>query len=489
MRRLSLVLLVFTLTGCDALRDAFSARAEIVARANDQILTVDRMAEFAGGGKQVPLEATALNRLAHVWVDYALFAQALAQGQDLRDSATMTEAMWPLVSQLKWERFHERLIAPRAKLSAAQVDSAYLAGEARMFQHILFQVPPSAAPPVDAQKHRQADQVLPQAKTAGARFGQLAARYSEDPGSKVRGGALGVSERGQFVPAFEDAAWQLSPGAVSGVVKSPFGYHIIRRPPLAEVRDSFRTNLEERLMYRLDSLYLDSLTTKRRIDPVSRAAAAVRAASEDLDDARNSGRVLVKYRGGSFRVKDLVRWLAALDPSVAQALPQATDDQINQFLKVVVQRQLLLEQADSAGVKLTDDDWQVLRAQHDSALGILSNVLNLSPRILQDSAATPQARVTLAMARVDDYFERVVRGRARFFPLPPFLGETLRAHAKWTVDQAGVRRALERAKELRATADSLQPPGPGGAGPGGGMRMPPAPAPTRPDTTSRRRTR
>jgi len=58
--------------------------------------------------------------------------------------------------------------------------------------------------------------------------------------------------------------------------------------------------------------------------------------------------VLVKYRGGSFRVKDLVRWLAALDPSVVQALPQATDDQINQFLKVVVQRQLLLEQADSS---------------------------------------------------------------------------------------------------------------------------------------------
>jgi hypothetical protein len=300
---------------------------------------------------------------------------------------------------------------------------------------------------------------------------------------------LGVSERGQFVPAFEDAAWQLSPGGVSGVVKSPFGYHIIRRPPLAEVRDSFRTNLEERLMYRLDSLYLDSLTTKRRIEPVSRAAAAVRAASEDLDDARNSGRVVVKYRGGSFRVKDLVRWLAALDPSVAQALPQATDDQINQFLKVVVQRQLLLEQADSAGVKLTDDDWQVLRAQHDSAIVILNNVLNLSPRILQDSAATPQARVALAMARVDDYFERVVRGRARFFPLPPFLGETLRARATWTVDQAGVRRALERAKELRGAADSLQAPGSGGAGPGGGMRMPPAPAPTRPDTTSRRRTR
>ena len=154
MRRLSLVLLVLSVAGCDALRDAFSARAEIVARAEGQTLTVDRLADLAGSGKQVPLDPMALSRLAHVWVDYALFAQALAKGQDLRDSATVSEAMWPLVSQLKWERFHERLIAPRAQLGASQVDSAYEAGEARLFQHILFQVPSSAAPTVDARKHR-----------------------------------------------------------------------------------------------------------------------------------------------------------------------------------------------------------------------------------------------------------------------------------------------------------------------------------------------
>lgn len=479
MRRLSLVLLVLTVAGCDALRDAFSARAEVVARANGQALTVERLAELAGNGKQVPLDPISLNRLAHVWVDYALFAQAMANGQDLRDSATMAEAMWPLVSQLKWERFHERLIEPRSHLKEPQVDSAYAAGEARLFQHILFQVPSSAAPTVDAQKHQQADRILPQARTAGARFSQLATRYSEDPSSKQRGGDLGVSERGQFVQAFEDAAWQLAPGGVSPVVKSPFGYHIIRRPPLAEVRDSFRTSLEERLAFRLDSLYLDSLTTQRRIEPVSRAAALVRGAAQDLDDARNSSRVLVKYRGGSFRMKHLVRWLAALDPSVAQALPQATDEQINQFLKVVVQRQLLLEQADAAGVTLSADDWRQLRAQHDSAITILSAVLNLTPAILRDSASTADARRALAMSRVQDYFDRVVRGRARFYPVPPFLGETLRARGEWSVEQAGIQRALERAKELRATADSLQSPGV--------PRMTPPPATGGVDTTPRRR--
>jgi hypothetical protein len=99
-------------------------------------------------------------------------------------------------------------------------------------------------------------------------------------------------------------------------------------------------------------------------------------------------------------------------------------------------------------------------------------VLNLTPRMLQDSAATPAARLSFALARVQDYFDRVVRGRARFFPIPPFLGEALRARGEWSVDAAGVRRALELAKAVRAAADSVPSPG--------------APAPPRPDTTSRR---
>src|SRR6185503_6827399 len=81
MRRSSLALLV-VLMGCGPLRDAFSPRAEVIARANDQTLSVERVADWAGASKQVPLEALALSRLSHVWVDYALFAQALAAGKD-----------------------------------------------------------------------------------------------------------------------------------------------------------------------------------------------------------------------------------------------------------------------------------------------------------------------------------------------------------------------------------------------------------------------
>src|SRR6266516_3576853 len=341
MRLVRLALISLTLAGCGALRDAFSPRANSVARANDQTLTVERLANWAGQSKQVPLDPLTLSRVSRYWVEYTLFAEALASGKDLRDSATVTAAMWPVTSRLKWQRFHDRLSAGQT-LTVQQTDSAFQAGQYRVFQHILLQVRPPAAGSApagnaDAQKHRQAEQLLPQARAAGARFAQLATRYSDDPGSKVAGGSLGLSTRGQFVPEFDQAAWELAPGAVSAVVKTQFGYHIIRRPPLAEVRDSFRVDLESLITRELDSLYVDSLDIKRRIKPVDRAPEYVRTAVQDLDAARTSNRVLVAYRGGSLRVRDLMRWLAALNPQLVQSLPTAGDQQIDQFLKAIAQ--------------------------------------------------------------------------------------------------------------------------------------------------------
>jgi hypothetical protein len=156
------------------------------------------------------------------------------------------------------------------------------------------------------------------------------------------------------------------------------------------------------------------------------------------------------------------------------ALPQATDDQIKQFLKVITQRDLVIQQADSAKVTLTEEDWQQVRVEHDSAIMMLGSILNLSPQMLRDSTGTPAERTNLAMARVNDYVDRVLQGRARYFPIPPSLGETLRDQARWSVDEAGVRRAVERAQEIRASADSNRTTEP---------RMTPAPGPAPIDTT------
>jgi peptidyl-prolyl cis-trans isomerase C len=75
----------------------------------------------------------------------------------------------------------------------------------------------------------KAKDLLAQARQPGADFAALAQANSDDAGSAPRGGDLGFVARGRMVPAFEAAAFALQqPGDFSGVVKTDFGYHVIR---------------------------------------------------------------------------------------------------------------------------------------------------------------------------------------------------------------------------------------------------------------------
>lgn len=81
----------------------------------------------------------------------------------------------------------------------------------------------------EAEARTLAEQIDAEARAAGADWDALAARYTEEPGSKKTGGDLGHFGRGQMVQAFERAAFALKVGEVSAVVQTPFGFHIIRR--------------------------------------------------------------------------------------------------------------------------------------------------------------------------------------------------------------------------------------------------------------------
>jgi parvulin-like peptidyl-prolyl isomerase len=76
------------------------------------------------------------------------------------------------------------------------------------------------------EKLKLAEEVLKKAQD-GADFAALAKQYSDDPGSKERGGEY-TFPRGQMVPPFEAAAFALKTNEISGIVTTPFGYHIIK---------------------------------------------------------------------------------------------------------------------------------------------------------------------------------------------------------------------------------------------------------------------
>jgi hypothetical protein len=482
MRRLTFVVVGLALTGCTALRDAFTAHPEEAARAAGQALSVERLAEIAARAKGMPLQPSSLSRLAGTYVDFTLFAMAIADGQSLTDTAVVAQAMWPVVSQLKFAHFHDRVSGSQQPIDR-QVDSLYAAGDLRAFQHLLISLPPSAAPPVVQQKQAQATALWRTlVASGGANFAAVARRSSEDPGSRAAGGYLGVTSRGRFLPEFEDAAWRLAPGAMSGVVRSPVGFHIIRRPPLAEIRDSFANGIRDVMMARFDSAYLTDLAARRQLRVTPEAGGAVRAGLQDLEASSRSTQRLASYRGGAFRLKDLVRWLYAINPRYMQVLPTATDSQIGQLVQRLAERDLVLQQAESAKVQLADSEWVEVRAEYDSTLSMLRTVLGIDAAMLRDSATTKENRERLLMARVNDYFDRLVAGEAQFFPVPPLLAQWLREHSRWSIDASGVQRASERATALRAGADSLSRPGPGGSGAQVRPAPGPPPVPSGPDS-------
>jgi peptidyl-prolyl cis-trans isomerase SurA len=88
-------------------------------------------------------------------------------------------------------------------------------------------VPPRAGDAARAAALATAEDVLARVR-AGEDFTQLARRFSDDPSTRERGGELGWFRRGQMVRPFEEAAYGMRPGETSGVVETPFGFHIIR---------------------------------------------------------------------------------------------------------------------------------------------------------------------------------------------------------------------------------------------------------------------
>jgi peptidyl-prolyl cis-trans isomerase D len=125
--------------------------------------------------------------------------------------------------------------------------------EERRASHILLTFPAGADSAAKAEVKAKAQAVLDQLQKDPKRFAELAKAQSQDPGSAARGGDLDFFGRGAMVKPFEDAAYSLKKGELSGLVESEFGYHIItvtdiRRPepePFAKVRPALEQELRK----------------------------------------------------------------------------------------------------------------------------------------------------------------------------------------------------------------------------------------------------
>jgi peptidyl-prolyl cis-trans isomerase D len=197
----------------------------------------------------------------------------------------------------------------------------YRVAEQAKVSHILIKTPlPGADGKVDekgvADAQKRAQDVLNQLK-AGAKFEDLAKKYSEDPGSAKEGGSLGWIGKGRTVPEFEKAAFSLPKGQISDLVKSSYGFHIIR---VDDRQDAHMKTLDE------VKAEIDPILKQQKAQDVAQKQAAdllAAAKTQGLDAAAASKGVPV-VTSDFFSRRDIVPGLGPA-PQLLDAVFTAAD--------------------------------------------------------------------------------------------------------------------------------------------------------------------
>ncbi len=147
----------------------------------------------------------------------------------------------------------------------------------------------------DARAKKLARNLLLQIVEDSVDFDLLAKKYSDDRSSAELGGHLGVQPRGTLVPEFEAAAYQLKDGEVSDIVKTEFGYHIIKL--ISRLGNNINT---QHILIRPDITtedrensyqYLDSIRKMIELDTISFSTAIGKYSEEDFSKTR-AGRII-----------------------------------------------------------------------------------------------------------------------------------------------------------------------------------------------------
>lgn len=442
-----------TLTACDGLKEALTAHVDVVARAGSQELSVQTMADMMGKS-QVPVRREVAQSIADAWVNYHLLGVAAANDDSLTDKKLIDDVMWSVTTNTKTQKFYQQLSAtwiPDTSNLAAQ----YEKGDLLSARHILFQVPQGQEATGSDSILKKAQGVL--ARTTDANFAAMAKQYGSD-GTKDQGGDLGVFPPAAMVADFSQAVQALKPGQIGPLVKTQFGYHIVRRSTYPEVAEAFKQQWLQRQKFIAESTYITGLEGGAKIELEPTLARTVKEVAQDPSAHMDDGATIAKSRLGTFRARDVARWMLGF-PNPEQLrgqIAQAPDSLMPMFVRNLLRNELILAAADSAKVTIDSTEQAEI---YRSFAAILANAwagLRVAPAMVADSARTKEEKQRFIPARVDAYFNRLVKGEEQFVEVPPPLAQALRQKYDWKVNSAGLDRAVQAAQAIRAKEDSAR---------------------------------
>lgn len=162
------------------------------------------------------------------------------------------------------QRYMQEILKDKVTVTEAEIEEAYNSDKTATVRHILFMTQ-GKSDEEKAEIRTKAEGILKRAQN-GEDFSALAKEFSEDPGSKDKGGLYENFPKGQMVKSFEDAAFGLPIGSISDIVETQFGFHIIKvidrkkeTKPLKQVKAILTDALQKRKRSDAYKAFIDNL--------------------------------------------------------------------------------------------------------------------------------------------------------------------------------------------------------------------------------------
>lgn len=457
-KTLALVALVGAVgtAACDAIGQAMTSHTDVVARAAGHELTVQETGNLMAVNPQLPLQAEVVDAIANLWVDYTLLATAAAEDPELT-GLDLDALVRPSLEQEIVFKLRDQVIQVDTTLTDEQLRALYeqeKPGLEVKARHILLRVPADATPAQRDSVMQRAQQIRQRA-VAGEDFAELAREFSEEPGAEQTGGDLGFFGRGQMVQPFEEAAFALEPGAISDIVETPFGYHIIkvedrRLPPFEEVKDQFREQAKVEQQLKAEEAYITQLVEPLDLEVDEDAFAVARELAQQPNQklsGRAASRKLVTYTDGAVTAGEFQSTMRGLPPGQRGRYVNASDEQLTQILRGLAQNEILVAEAQKQGFRITPearDSLADLARQNLKAAIAQSGLDQIQP-------AEGQTMEQAIEAKVETTLKAVITGRQTVLPLGP-LAYTLRDAYDARIYERAFADVLARAQEMRPAA-------------------------------------
>jgi hypothetical protein len=264
--------------------------------------------------------------------------------------------------------------------------------------------------------------------------------------------------RGMMVPEFEKAVLAIKPGEISPVVQTSFGYHVIYRPAYSEVAEKFAPEAKRRNVVVAESTYLAKVETSNNVELESGIAVKAKAIARNPLGYGKDNSKLATYKNGELTASEFADWVSAYPPS-SQVRPQllsAPDSLVEKFVRQIVRNELVLRQADSAKATIDTTELTTLHDAFKSNLLQTWTALGVDPVKLADSAKTGGDKEKIAGARIEAFFDRLIKNEIPFVDVSYPVARALQKKYEFSVNDAGLDKVVERAKAVRATADSAK---------------------------------